>query len=106
MAIWPPASPRASPRFERLIVASARRTGGGVDLLLGIDMGTRSTKGVLVDASGSVIASETVAHSMQLPRPGWAEVDAEGMWWREVCNISTTLMAQGDARANLRAMCV
>jgi xylulokinase len=77
-----------------------------VDVLLGIDMGTGSTKGVLVDASGSVIASETVAHSMQLPRPGWAEVDAEGMWWREVCDISTKLMAQVDARANLRAMCV
>ena len=46
-----------------------------MDLLLGIDMGTGSTKGVLVDASGSVLASETIAHSMDLPRPGWAEVD-------------------------------
>ncbi len=40
-------------------------------------MGTGSTKGVLVDTSGAVLASETVAHSMDLPRPGWAEVDAE-----------------------------
>jgi sugar (pentulose or hexulose) kinase len=65
-----------------------------VDLLLGIDMGTGSTKGVLVDTSGSVIASETIAHSMNLPRPGWAEVDAEAMWWREVCEISAALIAQ------------
>jgi xylulokinase len=69
-----------------------------VDLLLGIDMGTGSTKGVLVDASGSVIASETVVHSMQLPRPGWAEVDAEAIWWREVCDVSTKLMAQAARR--------
>ena len=55
-----------------------------MDLLLGIDIGTGSTKGVLVDASGSVLASEAIAHSMDLPRPGWAEADAEGMWWREV----------------------
>jgi sugar (pentulose or hexulose) kinase len=40
-----------------------------VDLLLGIDMGTGSTKGLLVDPSGSVIASESVSHAMQLPRP-------------------------------------
>jgi xylulokinase len=51
-----------------------------MDLLLGIDMGTGSTKGVLVDAMGSVLASETIAHSIDLPRPGWAEVDAETMW--------------------------
>jgi xylulokinase len=48
-----------------------------VDLLLGIDIGTGSTKGVLVDTTGSVLASEAIAHTMALPRPGWAEVDAE-----------------------------
>src|SRR5258705_8239944 len=69
-------------------------------------MGTGSTKGVLVDACGSVIASETVAHSMQLPRPGWAEVDAEGLWWREVCDMSAALMSQVPAGAQLAAMCV
>jgi xylulokinase len=77
-----------------------------VDLLLGIDMGTGSSKGVLVDAAGSVLASETIAHSMNLPRPGWAEVDAEAMWWREVCAISTTLMARMPSGAALAGMCV
>jgi xylulokinase len=77
-----------------------------VDLLLGIDMGTGSTKGVLVDASGSVIASETVSHSMDLPRPGWAEVDAEAMWWREVCTISAALTAKLPSGATLSGMCV
>jgi xylulokinase len=77
-----------------------------VDLLLGIDMGTGSTKGVLVDATGSVIASETIAHSMDLPRPGWAEVDPEAMWWREVCTIGNALMAKMPSGANLAGMCV
>jgi xylulokinase len=31
---------------------------------------------------------------MQLPRPGWAEVDAEATWWREICDISSALIAQ------------
>jgi xylulokinase len=83
-----------------------RRRVEHVDLLLGIDMGTGSTKGVLVDASGSVIASKTVTHSMSLPRPGWAEVDAEGLWWREICEISTALMSEVPAGAAVAGMCV
>ena len=77
-----------------------------MDLLLGIDMGTGSTKGVLVDTAGVVVASATVSHAMSLPRPGWAEVDAESTWWREVCEISTRLTAEMPAGASLAAMCV
>ncbi len=77
-----------------------------MDLLLGIDMGTGSTKGVLVDAGGSVLASEAISHTMDLPRPGWAEVDAENLWWREVCSISSALMAKMPAGAKLAGMCV
>jgi xylulokinase len=77
-----------------------------VELLLGIDMGTGSTKGVLVDTTGAVLASEAIAHTMDLPRPGWAEVDAEGLWWREVCSISAALMAKMPAGASLAGMCV
>ena len=69
-------------------------------------MGTGSSKGVLVDPSGTVVASETVSHSMQLPRPGWAEVDAKGLWWREVCSISTALSAQVPDGSTVAAMCV
>jgi xylulokinase len=77
-----------------------------VDLLLGIDMGTGSTKGVLVDTAGSVLASETIAHTMDLPRPGWAEVDAEAVWWREVCAIGAALMAKMPTGGRLAGMCV
>jgi xylulokinase len=79
---------------------------GVVELLLGIDMGTASTKGLLVDPSGAVVASETVPHSMQLPRPGWAEVDAEAVWWWEVCAISTALSAQVPAGSAVAAVCI
>jgi xylulokinase len=77
-----------------------------VDALLGIDMGTGSTKGVLVDTAGTVLASETIPHSMDLPRPGWAEVDAESVWWREVCIIGAALMAKMPAGGRLAGMCV
>ena len=77
-----------------------------MDLLLGIDMGTASTKGVLVDAVGAVIAAATITHSMNLPRPGWAEVDAESMWWHEVCDISARLIGEMPTGGRLAAVCV
>lgn len=77
-----------------------------MDVLLGIDIGTGSTKGVLVDTSGSVLATETIPHAMDLPRPGWVEVDAEAVWWHEVCAIANKLIAQLPAGASLAAACV
>ena len=77
-----------------------------MDLLLGIDMGTGSTKGVLVDTAGEVVASATIPHSMNLPRPGWAEVDPVTTWWGEVCQISRRLTAEMRPGSNLAAMCV
>jgi xylulokinase len=77
-----------------------------VDLLLGIDMGTGSTKGVLVDPAGVVLASASIPHSMSLPRPGWAEVDAEATWWREVCEISNRLTREVPPGSTVAAMCV
>ncbi len=77
-----------------------------MDLLLGIDMGTGSTKGVLVDTAGTVLASATIAHAMDLPRPGWVEVDAEATWWGEVCEIANRLTREIPAGSSLAAMCV
>jgi xylulokinase len=77
-----------------------------VNVLLGIDMGTGSTKGVLVTTAGSVLASEAIPHAVDLPRPGWAEVDAESVWWREICVLGTALMAKMPSGGRLAGMCV
>ncbi len=62
-----------------------------MELLLGVDMGTSSTKGVLVTPAGEVVAVAQRAHQISLPRPGWAEVDADQVWWREVQAICREL---------------
>lgn len=77
-----------------------------MDLLLGIDMGTGSTKGVLVDTSGVVIASAMQSHTMDLPKPGWAEVDAESTWWRDVCDIGSRLTGEMPPGSTLAGVCV
>ena len=61
-------------------------------LLLGIDIGTSSSKGVLVALDGRVIAEQTVPHSFDIPRPGWAEQDADAIWWQDFCDISRGLI--------------
>ncbi|MFC8733365.1 FGGY-family carbohydrate kinase [Luteimicrobium sp. NPDC057192] len=59
---------------------------------LGVDIGTSSSKGVLVDASGAVRGSATVEHEVARPRPGWVEMDG-GVWWDELVTLVRTLLA-------------
>lgn len=61
-------------------------------LLLGIDVGTYSSKGVLVEPDGKVLRTEVVEHEMDVPRPGWAEQDAETVWWGDVVKICRALL--------------
>ncbi|MBB6454590.1 xylulokinase [Salirhabdus euzebyi] len=56
--------------------------------VLGIDIGTYESKGVLVDRSGKIIVTKSVPHKMEVPNPGWAEHDAEGVWWNDFKVIS------------------
>ncbi len=62
------------------------------ELLLGVDVGTYSAKGVLCTAGGEVLASESIEHGLNLPRPGWAEHDADGIWWREFVALCRRLL--------------
>ncbi len=62
------------------------------ELLLGIDVGTYSTKGALVRPDGTVVASHTVAHVMDVPHPGWAEQDADAVWWHDVVAVTRALL--------------
>jgi xylulokinase len=75
------------------------------ELLLGIDIGTGSTKGVLARPDGEILATVSRAHQMSLPRPGWAEMDAEAIWWGDVASISRELMGRAAGEA-IAGVCV
>lgn len=62
------------------------------ELLLGIDIGTYSSKGVLVEPDGNILKSEVAEHKMSMPNPGWAEQDAEAVWWNDVVTICKSLL--------------
>lgn len=66
------------------------------DMLLGIDIGTYGSKGVICNSDGQVIASAFTEHQMSLPRPGWAEHDAELIWWRDFVLLVHKLLKVPD----------
>ena len=62
--------------------------------ILGIDIGTYESKGVMIDAGGQVIACHTSPHLMESPKPGYAEHDADKTWWADFCMISKALLSK------------
>lgn len=62
--------------------------------LIGIDIGTSSTKGLMTDTAGRILAGARREHTMSLPRPGWAEMDAETDWWSDVAAVCRELVDQ------------
>lgn len=67
------------------------------ELLLGIDIGTSSSKGVLARPDGEVVATAERPHDLSLPQPGWAEHDAEEVWWNDFVSICRELLEQSDS---------
>ncbi|MBQ6333818.1 MAG: FGGY-family carbohydrate kinase [Erysipelotrichaceae bacterium] len=61
---------------------------------MGIDTGTNSSKGVLIDDQGNVVAQYSTKHEMTNPAPGHYEHDAQKDWWGDFCLISNNLIAQ------------
>ncbi len=62
---------------------------------LGVDVGTSSSKGVLVTPEGEVLRSAVRHHDVRRPAPGHVEMDGE-VWWEEFCQLAAELTAPGD----------
>ena len=62
-------------------------------LLLGVDIGTASSKGVLVRDDGTVVATASRPHEVSMPHPGWVEHDAQAVWWADFAAITQELTA-------------
>jgi Sugar (pentulose and hexulose) kinases len=71
---------------------------------LGIDIGTGSSKGVLVAADGTVLRQARRDHVTATPRPGWFEHDGDGVWWEDFVTLCRELLAEGAEPP--RAVCV
>ena len=76
------------------------------DLLLGIDVGSGSTKATLCRPDGTLVADGVAGHSVDVPRPGWAEMDADRVWWADVCSLARDLTAKIPAGDHLAGVAV
>ena len=76
------------------------------DLLLGIDVGSGSTKATLCRPDGSVVAQGVREHAVSVPRPGWAEMDADAVWWADLVALSRELTARCRAGDRIAGVAV
>jgi xylulokinase len=60
-------------------------------LYLGVDIGTSSSKGVIVDSNGQILMSAVREHDVSRPHPGHVEMDSM-LWWEEFVSITRELI--------------
>ncbi len=77
-----------------------------VTYVLGVDVGSQSVKGVLLDGDGALRASASYALTMKHPRGGWAEQDPRH--WEEglASVIAGTLAGARVAAREVTALCL
>lgn len=62
--------------------------------VLGLDIGTTSTIGILIRLPSEVVAVESRPVALMAPRAGWAEEDPR-QWWSNVCAVLAAFRARG-----------
>jgi glycerol kinase len=63
-----------------------------------IDQGTTSTRFIVFDAAGKIVACAQKEHRQLYPQPGWVEHDAEEIWTR-----TQEVIAEAMTQARLKA---
>lgn len=76
------------------------------ELLLGIDIGTASSKGVLVRPDGTVLKTHSVPHGIEVPQPGFVEQDADRVWWADVVSLCRALLSGEHSGADVAGVAI
>jgi xylulokinase len=66
--------------------------------VLAFDQGTSSLKATLWAEDGRVLATATVAHELERPEPGWAQIDPR-LWWAALGDAARSTLASGAVTA-------
>lgn len=75
-----------------------------MDYILSIDQGTTSSRAVVFDRAGQVVAMAQREFAQHFPQPGWVEHDAREIWQSQLA-VMQQAMAQANIQASqLRAM--
>jgi sugar (pentulose or hexulose) kinase len=71
--------------------------------ILGLDIGTTATKGVLFDLSGAELATAEQSYPLQTPQPGWVEQNPEEVW-QALVRIVRLIVAQAGSGTDILAV--
>lgn len=81
------------------------RTTGNDALILGIDLGTTSTKAVAYDVRGQMVATASMPTTTHYPRPLWAYFEPEELWTAAASAVRAVVDQLGDA-ARIKSVAV
>jgi xylulokinase len=77
-----------------------------MDYVIGVDIGTQSTKALLVGQDGRIVATASQAYQVDTPRPMWAEQWPD-VWFKAVADCIRRLTATAGVPAHsIKALCV
>lgn len=72
--------------------------------LVAIDQGTTSSRCIVFDSRGTIVALDQAEHQQFFPRPGWVEHDATEIWHQVQAVTRGALDAAGLSRADISAI--
>jgi glycerol kinase len=75
-----------------------------MDYILSIDQGTTSSRAVVFDRAGQIVALAQREFTQHFPRPGWVEHDAQEIWRTQLAVMHDALAQSGLTARQLRAM--
>jgi glycerol kinase len=75
-----------------------------MDYMLSIDQGTTSSRAVVFDRAGQVVAMAQREFTQYFPRPGWVEHDANEIWQTQLAVLREVLGQAGITARQVRAM--
>ena len=71
---------------------------------LGVDTSTTSSKALLIDEAGVVVAVASSPHTLQTPRPLWSEQDPPEWWQAVSVSIRSVLQQAGVGAETVAAI--
>ena len=75
-----------------------------MDYFLGIDTSTTSSKALLIDSRGEVIAVASTPHTLQTPKPLWSEQNPSEWWAAVSASIKSVLEKAGVGGERIAAI--
>jgi xylulokinase len=72
--------------------------------LIGVDVGTTGSKALIIDEAGELVASASSDHTLQTPRPNWAEQDPAEWWQASVASIREAMAQSGVSPGEVKGI--